>query len=296
MLENPAALVLYRATLAYQHHRCIYMSAALSFFATLSVIPLAYSAVLALASIVGSTEAAQAQLHTVLAQYLRPGTADVVMDRVEVLLARGGLWSGGAWWGLLLVLWSGVRFYETLQNVFAAAWGWSRMRPFFHRHGISVLAFASAALLLGVAVGLSVVASTYAHASQHIAGLPVAPIALALANGLPLLLAVAVYFLVYKFLPPVEVPWRLALLLGSGTALVWELLRRGFIAFVVKSGAYSAVFGPLASLMLLLIWIYATASLLLFGAELGAACQQFEAEQQEARQRPLLPGLPVATD
>jgi membrane protein len=289
--EYPVARVLYRATMAYHDHRCLYMGAALSFFAALSVIPLVYCAVIALARIVGSTDAAQSQLRVVLEQYVLPGTAGVVMDRVQALLARGGLWSGGAWWGLILVLWSGVRFYETLQNVFAAAWGWSRMRPFLHRHGISVLAFGAAGLLLGIAIVLSVTASTFAHASERIAGLPIAPAAVALADTLPLLLAVAVYFLVYKFLPPVDVPWRMALILGAGTALVWEVMRRCFIIFVTLSGAYNMIYGPLSSLMLLLVWVYMTASILLFGAELGAAWQLELAQRLAAQSNPYLPGM-----
>jgi membrane protein len=290
------ARVVVRATRAYHDHRCLYMGAALSFFAALAVIPLVYTAVIVLARFVGSTEAAQAQLRIVMDQYLIPGSTDEVLERVQVLLRRGGILGSGAWWSLTLLVWSGIRFYETLQSIFAAAWGWSRARPFLHRHGVAVGAFIGAGALLGVAIVLGVAASTFSHVNETIAGLPVAPALIALADALPFLLSIAVFCLVYKFIPPVDVPWKLAFVLGAGVACAWEMLRRVFTLFISASGIYQDIYGPLSSLMLLLVWVYASASIILYGAELGAAWQQDQASQRAARLDPVLPGLPAVQE
>jgi membrane protein len=285
--------MVFHAWQGYNDHRCLYMGAALSFFAALSLIPLVYTAVVVLARLLGSTEAAQSQLKLIMEQYLLPPVAaDAIMERVQSLLDRGWLWGTGTWWSLLLVLWSGVRFYESLQSMFAAAWGWKPMRPFLHRQGISTAAFIIASLLLGLAIVLSVTVTTYSRASQSIAGLEVTPASLALAYSIPMALAVGVFFMIYKFIPPVDVPWRLALWLALGAAAGWDILRRIFLYFVAANAVYRDVYGPMSSLMLLLLWVYSTSALVLFGAELGAAYQHEKLEQERQRQEPVLPGLP----
>jgi membrane protein len=284
--------VAYRAWLGYNDHRCIYMGAALSFFAALSVIPLVYTAVVVLARVLGSTEAAQTQLRVILEQYLLPPVAaNAIMERVQALLNQGWIWGSGAWWSLALVLWSGVRFYESLQSMFAAAWGWKPMRPFLYRQGISTAAFIIASLLLGLAIVLSVSVTTFSHANQSIAGLDVSTAGLMLFNSLPMVLAIAVFFMIYKFIPPVDVPWRLALWLGIGASISWDILRRVFLIVVGTSGLYQDIYGPLSSLMLLLLWVYSTSALMLFGAEVGAAYQHEVLERDRLRQEPALPGL-----
>lgn len=290
------ARVLYRAIRGYHQHRCPYMGAALSFFAALAVIPLVYTAVIVLARFLGSTEAAQAQLRLVMEQYLLPGATDDVLGRVQILLRRGGLLGSAAWWGILLMLWSGVRFYETLQSIFAAAWGGRAARPFLQRHGVAVGAFAAAGLLLGLAIVLSVTASTLNRVSDSIAGLPIAPALIMLVDCLPFLLSVVVFWLVFKFMPPLDVPWRLALVLGVSTAAIWEVLRRIFTHFISSSGVYKDIYGPLSSLMLLLVWVYASASIILFNAELGAAWQAECDSAKTARLDPLLPGMDAVAD
>jgi membrane protein len=112
-----------------------------------------------------------------------------------------------------------------------------------------------------------------------------------LADSLPFLLSIGVFFLVYKFIPPVDVPWRMAFVLGAGAAVAWEILRRLFTVFISSSVLYRDIYGPLSSLMLLLIWVYASSAIILFGAEVGAAWQQEQADREARALDPLLPGL-----
>jgi membrane protein len=170
------------------------------------------------------------------------------------------------------------------------------VRPFLHRQGVAVGAFIAAGALLGLATVLSVVASALGRMTETVAGLPVAPALIALADSLPFLLSIGVFLLVYKFIPPVDVPWRVAFVLGAGVAGAWELLRRVFTVFISSSGIYRDLYGPLSSLMLLLVWVYASATIILYGAELGAAWQRELALADEAKRDPYLPGMRVAAE
>lgn len=77
--------------------------------------------------------------------------------------------------------------------------------------------------------------------------------------------------LLYRYAPNRAVPrWRLvvpgALLSTSG----WMLLTLGFGYYVANFGNYNATYGSLSAVVVLLTWLYASAFLLLLGAELNA--------------------------
>jgi membrane protein len=68
--------------------------------------------------------------------------------------------------------------------------------------------------------------------------------------------------------PARPVPWRAALL-GSGMAtLLLEGTKNAFFWYVREIANFNAIYGPLSSVILLLVWIYLSAVLVLFGASL----------------------------
>lgn len=62
------------------------------------------------------------------------------------------------------------------------------------------------------------------------------------------------------------------------TALVWLLLGAGFSLYVTKLTDYNATYGSIAAIIMLLTWMYLSAYVFLFGAELNA-----ELEHQTAK-------------
>lgn len=62
------------------------------------------------------------------------------------------------------------------------------------------------------------------------------------------------------------------------TALVWLLLGAGFTFYVTKLTDYNATYGSIAAIIMLLTWMYLSAYVFLFGAELNA-----ELEHQTAK-------------
>ena len=75
-------------------------------------------------------------------------------------------------------------------------------------------------------------------------------------------------------MPNTWVPWRLALAAAVPVGLLWEISKRVFAAYVASRGFYSGVYGPMGSFVLLMVWIYWSSVILLFGAEYAAAWQQ----------------------
>ena len=112
--------------------------------------------------------------------------------------------------------------------------------------------------------------------------------------GLGLILATAVFAMIYKTIPRVQIDWS-DVWVG---AIVTSLL---FIAGKAVIGAYigrsdiSSGFGASASLIVVLLWVYYSAQIFLFGAEFTwAYSHQFGSRKGQAVS-PVASGLPEST-
>ena len=85
------------------------------------------------------------------------------------------------------------------------------------------------------------------------------------------LLAAGVAALLYRFGPSREgARWHWLTPGSIFTAVVWLLLAIGFSFYVTRLTDYSATYGSIAAIVMLLTWMYLSAYAFLFGAELNA--------------------------
>jgi membrane protein len=271
--SSRSARVIVNALKGYDQHRLVYMAAAISFYAMISLIPIAYLALLALTIVVGSSEMAQEQLRATLSEYLLRQTVNDLMDRVNELNTAGLLTRSSAWWIVLAFLWSGLSFYESLQSIFTAAWGGAQGRRYWQRKLGALIAFTAAALFFGMTIVFSTSFATVSVVNDFF-GLPLAPFWYLLGRVVPYLLAIVIFFLLYKFLPNAQVQWKVALYTAIPVGILWEITKQVFTQILVAGSMYSSVYGPMAGFAVLMIWIYWSSNVVLLGAEFGAAWQR----------------------
>jgi membrane protein len=85
-----------------------------------------------------------------------------------------------------------------------------------------------------------------------------------------LALLTAVFGLLLRFLPD-EAPPSRAVLVGALTSSVLFAVGKNFIGLYLGSAGVTSAYGAAGSLVVLILWVYYTSQLLLFGAELGRA-------------------------
>ena len=71
---------------------------------------------------------------------------------------------------------------------------------------------------------------------------------------------------------PAKFKWILPGVLFS--TLMWLLISTGFSKFVAEFGNYNKTYGSLSAVILLLIWFWLTALVIIIGAELNAAMER----------------------
>lgn len=79
-------------------------------------------------------------------------------------------------------------------------------------------------------------------------------------------IGILLFAVIYKFLPDVEIAWRDVWIGATVTALLFSL-GRWLISLYLAYGNVGSAFGAAGTLVVLLIWIYYSAQIYLFGAE-----------------------------
>ncbi|HWO56304.1 MAG TPA: YihY/virulence factor BrkB family protein [bacterium] len=89
----------------------------------------------------------------------------------------------------------------------------------------------------------------------------------------PVALIVGLLTLVYYMVPSGRVRWQAALLGGVAAGLLWHLAQGFYLNFQFATGTFRAVWGLLAQIPLLLLWVFVCWVILIVGVELSFAWQ-----------------------
>lgn len=91
------------------------------------------------------------------------------------------------------------------------------------------------------------------------------------------------FLLIYRYLPARRITWRTAVVAATFTAVLFELLKLAFSWYVVHVADYGSTYGNLATLVILIFWIYYTAVAFILGGEVGqiVAMRRIRRRQRE---------------
>ncbi len=248
-------------------------AAAIAYHGLLSIFPLLLF-LLAIGGQVLATVSTRRAIDLYLERAL-PAQAEFVKTVVDqTLQARGSM----GVIGILGLLWSGSGVIGVLTAALNALWG-ARQGPFWRKRVLGALILIGLSLLFLLSLSLS----AYTAWSAVVKGLsPIRPwLNLALDVSTLTMMAWALF----RLLPNRRVDGRAALVGAVVVALLWETAKAAF-AWYLASGiaGYGLVYGSLASVIVLVLWAYFSAWILLFGAAVGAAVEQALAGAGGARE------------
>ena len=258
-----------RAALEFVDDRGHRDAAQIGFFGILSFVPLALLLVGAFGLVFDDAEVRGRVVTTVFENVPLARTED--RDQLErtVENALGGAGKlGPASILLLIAAASGVM--GALRHAINEAWDIHTRPPLLRRKALDV------ALVLGgtVVLALSLSATATRRAADVLAEEEGGGLASSLLDGLgdalPLLFTAAVILFLYRVLPSprpkVREIWPGAIV----AALLLALVREGLELYFEELSDFGALYGPLGALMALLVFVFAAANVLVFGAEFAS--------------------------
>jgi len=247
---------------------CTHLSAAISYYIMLSLFPLALAAITILGYFSRSPDMAS-RVSQAIADVL-PVSGQVVSDTIQGVSKAWGTAGAIAVIGLL---WSGMGFFSAVRKSLNTAWGIKQPRPFLRERLMEFLMMLGLGALLVISLGLTAAFKVIEAANIHVFGHP-------LSNGLfwhaiVILTSVAITFVVflvlYKFIPNTRVRWRHVWVGALVAAVLMEIAKNVFVFFVGHFATYNLVYGSVSTIIVMMIWSYISAMILLFCAKLISA-------------------------
>jgi len=259
---------------------CSLMAAAIAFFGMISLVPLGVVAISVFGRVLGSSAAAEQHI-TSLLRSIFPLSAPGLEQAIRQFSHPGGRWLVELI-SVLSLLWAGSRLFLTLEDVLTRVWsGHGRGRPLLIRNLIAFGAMVAAGLIFLVITLLTTAAAAIAARATMLQelGPHLHPMPWLRAFGPPTAAWLA-FLLTYKFLPQARARWTDAVIGAAAAAVLWELSRLAFSVLLVHSAGYGKLYGSLAGAVVVSVWLYFSASIMLVGAELAVVLQE-AAEKRE---------------
>ena len=189
-----------------------------------------------------------------------------------------------------VVVWSSTWILDFVEDGLNRAWGVKKQRSFWESRARSITLMVLGGLLLLASTGVTgIVSAAQSRATAHSAGKPQAHLINWLWSstllGSGLVIAILVFFLIYKLMPDRRVPWHEALSGAAIAAVLWEVGSYIF-ARLVPFFDYQRVYGKMGAVIALLTWVYASSLITLYGANFSAQLHRPRARQPTLFERP----------
>jgi membrane protein len=172
--------------------------------------------------------------------------------------------------GILLALFGASGVFGQLQDALNTIWG-VKAKPgagiaeFIRARFLSFAMVAGVCFLLLVSLVLESVLKSFSHYVQAMFPGGIV-IALVVYSIFDLGVVVLLFASIFKFLPDVKIQWR-DVWIGALMTAIFFAIGKWALGLYLGSGAAASAYGAASSLITLLLWIYYSSQILLFGAE-----------------------------
>jgi membrane protein len=257
---------------SFLRHGCASLASSLAFFSLLSLFPLVFLLLYGLSFVVNQDVIGEQVLLSFLKGFL-PSLGEHIakeLHRVSALeTVRWAVFLTFVWFGTLV-------FYEldyALNVVFESTW---RRHPLIST-GIAVASLAATEFVLLLSYGATQIVNFLTGYAPRLWGLDLLALAahdLFLTYTLPFSLAFLAVAALYRLVPRRRPQWREAMIGALTFSLLWIATKFLFVTYSTYATVYAHLYGSLLEVILLLLWVYYSAALLLIGAEVAHYLQQ----------------------
>ena len=172
--------------------------------------------------------------------------------------------------GILLALFGASGVFGQLQDALNTIWG-VRAKPgagiwgFLRSRFLSFAMVGGVCFLLLVSLALESVLKGFSHYIQGVFPGGIV-IAIAVYWIFDLAVVILLFAIIFKFLPDAKIRWR-DVWIGAAITAIFFAIGKWALGLYLGSGSAASAYGAASSLITLLLWVYYSSQILLFGAE-----------------------------
>ncbi len=243
-------------------------AASIAFYAIFSLFPLLLALIVAGSFVLESEQVQQSVLDTV-AQVI-PVSQQLIEENIQGILEQRG---AAGFMALLSLLWSGTSFLVVLIHSINRAWPEAEPHNLLKSRWIALKMIGCLIVPLLFSSITTTALEILSRFSIPLLGEQYETLmCTVLSSIVPRLVAFFALFGLYWQVPSVQVKGSEAFCGALVATLAWEIATKGF-TWYLSSGIfqYELVYGSLGTILLLMLWIYISVLITIFGAHLCAA-------------------------
>jgi membrane protein len=260
LLKIPAVQLIYRTAEELGNIDATHKAAGVAYYSILSIFPLLLGLIAVFGFFLPSVNL-QDELLKFVGDNL-PGATDILKENIVSIIRLRSILGVLS---IVVLFWSGSTIFSAVSLAINRAWDIRRYRPFFIRKANEL----GMALSTGILFLLSLGASAIISILRGVFDLPVAKLMVVNVGSrlVAFLLILAVFLLLYKLIPNTRTHWRYVWPGALLAASLFEIARTLFVFYLENFANYQLIYGSIASIIVLLVWIYYSAFIIILGAE-----------------------------
>jgi membrane protein len=199
----------------------------------------------------------------------------------EVMVSRTGLTVAGS----VIFLWFASRLSGSLRSALYTVFEVGVKRGVVVGKLFDLVAVAIGVVLVTVNMGVTVLVTTAVELGVRVLGWggPTLSVTQRLLGAAIAFASIwTLFVIVYRYLPLRRTPWKTTLVAATFAALAHEALKLGFSWYATEIANYTSPLGNLATIVVLLLWIYYGALVFILGGEVAYVWALLESRRSEA--------------
>lgn len=255
------------------------LAAAQAYYYLLAIVPL----FIVLFAIIPYFQLDPAKVISFLEKTIPAGIASIFEDKIVQLIQtpKNGLLTIG----ILGTLWSSSSGVNAFIKATNQAYGIEETRPFIKVRLLALGLTISMVLAIVVAMLFVVFGKVILQWIGHFVPMNNSTFALlsVVRWGLSIVVITLLLLGLYHFAPNKKIPFKHILPGAMTTSILWLIISLGFSFYVSNFCNYSATYGSLGGIIILMIWFYLTGLLLMLGAEINVIYHRNKQYEQDDR-------------
>ena len=255
-------------------------AAELSYYFLLALFPFLIFLTSVIGMILGSGTGTRQTLFDYLARVMPPSAYQLISTTMtEVSTASSG---GKISFGILAALWAASNGMTAITTSLNSAYDVEETRPWWKQRLVAISLTMALSVLIISSLILVVAGGWIADWLAHTFGLGgTFPVAWKIIQWPVVLFCIMFAFaLIYYFAPDIrEQKWHWLTPGATIGVVLWLLVSIGFRMYLNFFNSYSATYGSLGAVIILMLWLYFTGAAILIGGEINSEIEHAAAEQ-----------------
>ncbi len=262
--------IFWEARRAFLLDGCLNLSAALAFYTILSLIPFLFLLISGTAYILGSSESGLMMALSFLSQVF-PHASSLIFEEAKAISQRAEMMELV---GFLSLLWTASVIFSSLESAMGIVFRVGQHRNFLKGRLLALSMVPASALVFLLSFSVTALSGFLREMEIIFWGIDLAKwafLGFLIGYLFPYLILTLGFTAIYKIIPNTPVSLHHALAGGASCAFLFEVAKHFFVWYIENYGRYGVTYGAVESMIILVLWTFYSASILLFCAEVVSA-------------------------